>query len=81
MLLRDLTPSICADIAQLANPRGLSRLSEERLQEVRVSLNSTCKRLKAHLAQAPRTNSQDIMLMHEALQAATKVIELIHPPG
>ena len=81
MMLPDLPLSICQEITQLANPSGLSRLSEERLQEVRASLTTTCKRLKTRIAQSTRAESQDIMLVHEALKAAAEVIELLHQPA
>jgi hypothetical protein len=80
LMLPDLPLSVCQDIAQLANPSGLHRLSEERLPEIKESLNTTCKRLKTRIAQSTRAESHDIMLMHEALKAAAEVIELLHQP-
>lgn len=80
LLLPDLPSSICQEIAQLANPNGPRRLSEERLQVVSLSLDSSCKRLKARMAHATRTESQQLMQMHEALKAAHEVIALLHQP-
>lgn len=81
LMLPDLPLSICQEIAQLANPHGRSRLSEERFQEVSVCLNTSCHSLKARMAQSTRTESQELMPMHEALKAVLEVMTLLHPPA
>ncbi len=80
MMLPDFPLSACQDIVQLANPSGLHRLNEDRLPEIKAIFNTTCKRLKTRIAQSTRAESQDLMLMHEALKAAAEVIELLHQP-
>jgi hypothetical protein len=80
LMLRNFPPAICEEIAELANPSGLGRLSETGLQKVRTSLSSTCKDLKACLVQATKSESQDLTLIHEAFKAAREGIELLHQP-
>ncbi len=77
MILSDLPPSICQEIAQLANPNSMHRLSKERLPEIKASLDTTCKRLKTGITQSTHAESQEMMLMHDALKAAGEVIELL----
>jgi hypothetical protein len=81
LMLPNLSQSICQEIAQLANPSGLGHLNAVRLQDIRSSLDTTCKQLKARIAQSTLTESQDLMLMHEALKTAAEVIELLHQPA
>ena len=80
LLLQNFSPDICEEIAELTNPNGLGRLGEAGLQKVRTSLNSTLKDLKACLAQANKSKSQDLIVIHEAFKAALEVIELLHQP-
>lgn len=80
LMLLNFPHSICDEIAELANPGGPSRLSEAGFQEVTTSLNSTCNVLKARLAQSTKTESQNLIVIHEAFKAALEVIEQLHQP-
>lgn len=80
LMLLNFPPAICEQLAELADPSGLGRLSEAGLQEVRKGLNSTCQDLKERLAHATKSESQNLIVIHEAFKAAREVIELLHQP-
>jgi hypothetical protein len=78
VMLTELTPSICQELQRMANPDGLTRLSEERLEDVKLRLHTTCKILQKGMNQATLVDSKNVMQLHEALKAASETIELLH---
>ena len=79
LMFPSLTPTICMDLQELANPSGKGRLPPQQLQEAVSALKVAQIRAQSIAKQSPRTTALDYLALEQSFTAALELLELMHP--